>query len=277
MIPNDNAIMLYKFNESRWINKILNGELSFSCAGAYIHQAKQTHNYIQGDEFEGVFARLQNNNPKIQEMKNKLGKDLEILPDNNYCFLRRKSAKLKPIFCFFSYTAEDALHDKQPGKIGKQRVRLNFDQRMFNGFAPSSIRNVISNSHMFTLVYLSPRSFIERIKCFLLSNPYKMDQIEYISLNNEEFFIEPTDEYNELFYKSKTYCYQHEARICLLGIKFSNIFDRYPLHIGKLNAKDYKKCHIPVYIELETDFREVSNIQKVVENNCVKTKPKSNS
>ena len=35
MIPNDNAIMLYKFSEKQWIQKLLDGELSFSCAGAF--------------------------------------------------------------------------------------------------------------------------------------------------------------------------------------------------------------------------------------------------
>lgn len=41
MIPNDNAIILYKFSEKQWIQKLLDGELSFSCAGAFIFQAKK--------------------------------------------------------------------------------------------------------------------------------------------------------------------------------------------------------------------------------------------
>lgn len=35
MIPNDHAIMMYKFGERRWIQKILDGELSFSSPGAF--------------------------------------------------------------------------------------------------------------------------------------------------------------------------------------------------------------------------------------------------
>ena len=62
MIPNEHAIMIYKFNENRWIEKILEGKLSFSCAGAFIAQAKHTGNIIQGDKFEGVFARQDSNN-----------------------------------------------------------------------------------------------------------------------------------------------------------------------------------------------------------------------
>lgn len=41
MIPDENAIMMYKFSENRWIKNILEGELSFSCAGAFINQAKK--------------------------------------------------------------------------------------------------------------------------------------------------------------------------------------------------------------------------------------------
>lgn len=241
VIPNDHAIMFYKFGENQWIQRILDGELSFSCAGAYILQAKRTGNSVQGDTFEGVFARLHNNNPKISEMKNTLGNDLEIIPNGDYSFLRRRSARLKPIFCVFAYTAEDALHDAKVTKSGKQRVRFEFDQRMFDGFATSNVKNVIADSHRFTLTLLQPKPFVDKIKDSLkyVAIPYQMHHIKYIPMSEGEFFVEPTDTYDELFYKSESYWYQHEARICLTGEKFSNVFDRYPLIVSKFREEDY--------------------------------------
>ena len=162
MIPNEHAIMIYKFNENRWIEKILEGKLSFSCSGAFIAQAKHTGNIIQGDKFEGVFARQHKDNPKIVIMRKKLGKDLEEIPDGDYIFLRR-SAKLKPIFCVFAYTANDAIKDGNPQTTGRQRVRLNFDRRLFDGFANESVKNVISTSHLFTVVLLQPKPFVDKI------------------------------------------------------------------------------------------------------------------
>lgn len=97
MIPNEHAIMIYKFNKNRWIEKILEGKLSFSCAGAFIAQAKHTGNIIQGDKFEGVFARQHKDNPKIVIMRKKLGKDLEEIPDGDYIFLMKKR-KIKANF-----------------------------------------------------------------------------------------------------------------------------------------------------------------------------------
>ena len=167
MIPNEHAIMIYKFNENRWIEKILEGKLSFSCAGAFIAQAKHTGNIIQGDKFEGVFARQHKDNPKIVIMRKKLGKDLEEIPDGDYIFLRR-SAKLKPIFCVFAYTANDAIKDGNPQTTGRQRVRLNFDRRLFDGFANESVKNVISTSHLFTVVLLQPKPFVDKMTAALI-------------------------------------------------------------------------------------------------------------
>lgn len=87
-------------------------------------------------------------------MRKKFGKELEEIPDGDYVFLRRKSAKFKPIFCLFAYKAVDAICDGKPQKSEKQKVKLNFDQRLFEGFANESIKNVISGSHRFTLILI---------------------------------------------------------------------------------------------------------------------------
>jgi hypothetical protein len=261
MIPNDHAIMFYKFGENQWIQNILDGELSFSCAGAYILQAKHTGNNVQGDILEGVFARLHRDSSRISELENKFGGDLEVIPDGDYSYLRRRSAKLKPIFCIFAYTAEDALHDGKAVKSGRQRVRFDFDPRMFEGFAISSVKNVIADSHRFTIALLQPKPFVDKIKNSLSyeAQPYEMHHVKYIPMNEGEFFIEPTDTYDELFYKSADYKYQHEARICLTGEKFNNVFERYPLYIEKFGKEDYGECHTEVYCEFTATFKQVDD------------------
>lgn len=251
MIPNDHAIMMYKIGEMRWIQKILEGELSLSCAGAFIHQAKKTGNYIQGDLSEAVFARLLNSNPKIEEVKNKLGNDLEIVSDGDYSFLRRKTAKLKPIFCAFAYTAGDALKDNIELSTGEHRLKFEFDERMYKGFTQNIKLNVIAETHRFTNLFLQSKPFVENIKraLYLEHIPYQMRKISYINMSEGEFFIEPTNNYDELHYKSSQYEYQHEARICLTGEKFSNIFERYCLRLFPMLKNDYFIIHSELYVE----------------------------
>lgn len=257
MIPNDHAIMMYKFSENQWINKLIQGEVSFSCAGAFIIKAKNTGNIVQGDELEGVFARQHINSPTIELMRKKLGNDLEEIQDGDYVFLRRKSSKLKPIFCWYAYTAEDAVYDGKPNVAGKQKVKLEFDERLFEGFASESIGNVISDDHRFTMILLQPKPFIDKIKLALSLRryAYQMHPVKYIDIHEEEFFIEPTEEYPELFIKSNEYYYQHEARICITSEKFNNVFQRNTLLIGKFNIDDYNIVHSRIYVEFEADFR----------------------
>lgn len=123
-------------------------------------------------------------------MKNKLGEDLEKIIDGEYVFLRRKSAKLIPIFCVFSYTSEDLIVDGQPTHKGKKRVRFNFDERLFEGFANEKIRNVVSDLHRFTLAAIQPKPFVEKIKNRLneKNQPFNMDMVKYIDMSKEFFY-----------------------------------------------------------------------------------------
>lgn len=58
MIPDNHALMLFKFGEYKWIKQIQDGFISFACPGRYIDSAKRTGNNEQGDIDEGIFARL---------------------------------------------------------------------------------------------------------------------------------------------------------------------------------------------------------------------------
>ena len=142
MIPKDHVVQIYKFGEQRWIDKMIEGELSFSCAGAFINQAKSSGNLVQGDIYEGIFARLNVNDSRISKMKKKLGSDLEILEYKNKVLLRRKSAKLKPIFCFYRINVENLLNENDINKIGTQILKHKFNDLMYNGFTNSAIINI---------------------------------------------------------------------------------------------------------------------------------------
>lgn len=250
MVPDDHGVILFRFGEKRWIEKIADGNLSFSCAGAFINQAKKTGNIVQGDEYEGIFARLYPDDSRIDNMKKRLGNDLEEINQNGYVLLRRKSAKLKPIYCFYGYTARDVLEDANIEQLGENVIRHEFDERMFGGFSNSEdVKNVLSEDRRFTMISLQPKPFVDRVRFFMAHNGYgfKMGKVNYELLSDDTFFIEPTSEYNELFYKSPEYSYQYEARICMKDMRFHNIFERFDLDIGKLKSEEYRINYDKLY------------------------------
>ena len=96
MVPDNHALLLFRFSEHRWINAIIEGTLSFSCAGNFVEQAMKTDNNIQGDRYEGVFARLGIMDTKIASMRRLLGSDLEEIPDGDYVSMGiRRRMRLK--------------------------------------------------------------------------------------------------------------------------------------------------------------------------------------
>lgn len=251
MIPNGDAVLLFKFGEQRWMERLVAGEVSFSCPGNFVYQAKRTGNDVQGDIYDGIFARLEPDDPRIESMKNELGNDLEQIEDGDYIILRRRSAKLKPIFCMYSYTAGDILIDGSVDSSGYHNVRHDFDEKMYSGFSNSlEFRNVISEPYRFTQLTIQPKPFIEQFKKAMryYGINYVMKQVNYELFEQNTFFIQPTERYDELFYKFPEYRYQYEARICLVDMKFTNIFQRKNIKMGALDPNDYRVTHTPLYL-----------------------------
>lgn len=77
------------------------------------------------------------------------------------------------------------------------------------------------------------------------------------TVNYEEFWIEPTEKYDELFYKTPKYAYQHECRICIYHKKLQSIFDRYDLKIIPIQKEDYGLVFEPVYMEFDSNIELV--------------------
>lgn len=253
--------LFFKFGKYKWMKKLANGELSFSCTGNFINEAIKTGNEIQGDAFEGVFARLKNNDYRIDLMKEKLKDDLEVLEDTEpYVLLRRKSSKYKPIFCLYSYTYDDIYNECTDPKIGANLVEHKFHEDMYSGFAESlSIKNVLSLDEQFTQVIFSKsENFLNRLKCAILSQDhiFKISRVNYTEFEKEEFFIEPSATYNELFYKFPQYKGQHEARICLLDMNFNDCSERYSLNIGVLSDDECIIEHKPFYFKSTVIFKK---------------------
>lgn len=115
MNEND-TFAVFKFGQWKWIKRLSEGHINFACGGAYIKQANQDGNNEQGDKYEGVFARLQSNDPLVEHMRDLLGDDLESIDDGSYVLLRRQSAKKIPMFCFYKYNVAD-LNEGTKSKI----------------------------------------------------------------------------------------------------------------------------------------------------------------
>ena len=92
MNEND-TFAVFKFGHWKWIKRLSEGHINFACGGSYIKQANRDGNNEQGDKYEGVFARLQSNDPLVEHMRDLLGDDLESIDDGSYVLLRRQSAK----------------------------------------------------------------------------------------------------------------------------------------------------------------------------------------
>jgi len=92
----------------------------------------------------------------------------------------------------------------------------------------------------------------------------ELSHINYSLFENEEFYIEPTDQRKELFYKFPKYSYQREARILLNGLKINNIDARYTLNIGLLANEDaILAAGIKMYFELTADIEEIESDEDV--------------
>ncbi|MCT1389830.1 hypothetical protein M4D76_16160 [Peribacillus frigoritolerans] len=261
MIPEENSLILFKFGATKWMKSLKDGKVSFSCPGQYINIAKDTGNSEQGDLYEGVFARVKETDPRIEQCRGKLGEDLEILPDGDFVLLRRKSTYFIPTFCFYSFRGLDLLQNvTQPGL---QQVRHDFDERMYSGFSSNAVLNVHPDDAPATLI-IQARPFYEQIMQSIRREGFgiEISHINYTLFENEEFYIEPTDQRKELFYKFPQYSYQREARILLHGLKINNLNERYTLNIGPLSDEDAPLvAGIKMYFEVSADIEELDSVE----------------
>lgn len=216
-----------KFTGEKWANNLADGIVSFSCAGKYIADEQSTGDTSKGDRLEAVFAHLKKGDERIAICKKRFGIDLEIIEDNEYVYLRRRSSCLVPIFCIFGIT-DSLIKSKE---LDEHNVRFNFDfpEDMYSGFIKSN----------YSCAFLQPQSFELEIDATMndLAIRYYMKPVVY-EIVDGEFYIEPTDNREELFFKRSIYSNQHEFRIILPDERLSSICKRKNITLNPCNKKD---------------------------------------
>ena len=65
----------------------------------------------------------------------------------------------------------------------------------------------------------------------------RSDEVKYDIKEHEEFFVEPSSEYKELFFKRERYSYQHEVRILLTERTFGGKPARFNVEIGTVDSR----------------------------------------
>jgi len=205
-----------KIAEKEWAEALKNGSVCFSPVGDFINQGETTGNNEQGDKYEAVFARLKHGDQRIAKMQERLSTDLEIIEDNEYVMLRRKSARTIPVFCLYGFLQEDGrLVEVQEKEDGSLSATIQFipSEKMFFDFLKGKDLDIhdiyctgFSIGHMKTAI----ESELDQKNIY-----HRIAQIKYDLSYDDEFFIEPSEEYNELNHKGKEFAYQKEVRMIL--------------------------------------------------------------
>lgn len=247
--PNDENIIYFclKISQEKWIKKLQQGEICFTPTHYFIEEAIRTGNDEQGDFYEGIFAKLHPNDKRIDELKAKLGSDLEIIEENGYILLRRHSSKNIPIFCIYGIYSNDLQYIDEPQENPKKpgeylaKVRIDISDKMYRKF--------LQDSDVWGF-YASAGHFLEAIEEMLHKEKvdFRKRKVNYSLFENDEFFIEPTDDYPELGYKFPKFAYQNEARIIL--------------------NKYQKDRWVRKYTPLSDNSANISNCELYMEANC---------
>lgn len=231
-LPDDKVLFYLRFDKRMWLEKVIDGELSFSCPGKHIEEARRTGNNEQGDLLEGVFARLHRSRPKIHEMKTVLGKDLEIIDDGEFVFLRRKSAKNIPIFCMYGLTVGDVNCNNNISGAGRYDVYHCSDEKIRDGFFQFDDINDPDVKKRPAWLLLKENSFSQKVCSAAYSKNLQVytGSVKYVDMT-KEFFITPTMDYPELMVKAERYAHQLEYRLRVPSIHLGNFYERYNFSI----------------------------------------------
>lgn len=217
---NKEIVLYLKINKEKWIRKLHDeGDICFNRVGYFINKAETGKNDEQGDRYEGVFARLLRSDPRIDDYKNSLGDDLEIIDDDSHVFLRRKSVKNIPIFCMFGLTEDDLKFQDNEPILGEDGQLHEIAEYVIPDKMVNELMNTMENTSEVWGFYVDSVQFRKEVARML--NYQNIDFSEkYVAYDidlTEEFVLDiPLDDsYSELFHKRKDYNYQHEIRYIL--------------------------------------------------------------
>lgn len=209
-------LLIVKISQEKWIESLCSGDAWFGAINNYIMQAETSGNNEQGDRYEGIFARCRRESEIIKKYSMRFGNDLEIIEENDYCLLRRKSSRNMLAFCMYAFTEKEMINLKIGEKISddtyKATCEFIVDKKMFDGF--------LQDGSLETQVcgfYCSPGHFFEALEKGIKERGYrfKRNKIVYDIDLSKEFDLEPDLDYSELWHKRTDLDYQHEERILI--------------------------------------------------------------
>lgn len=223
-----------KIAKPRWAKSLRDGTAQFGSVESYIQKAQKDHNDEQGDAFEGVFARVGRFSNELINCMKKFGNDLEIIPDGEYCLLRRKSIRKACVFCMYGLTPQDFLPIGELYYIDGVKVcdfQHTVSQKMFEGF--------LDDKEKAASVCASIGHLNEAISKGASDVGYtiRRQELKYDLDFTREFMIagiEPGSPYEELFHKQKRFSYQHELRSLLSNVDCPPSQDGIPIQYKKL-------------------------------------------
>lgn len=254
---------ILKVGENQWMKKLYDGQLSFSCAQAYIDQGIQTNNQEQGDPDEGIFAQLRIGNLLIARMRELLGDDLEEYQRGGFIMLRRKSACRKPIFCVYTIRAFD--FEDQLRHAGLNRVNIPINQKIYENLLTAHPVNVLScaeqEKRKLMSVFFNSEPFFSAVDKALrcrYCEPMRSDAVEYDIKDDTEFFVKPDDNYNELYHKRERYSYQHEVRFLLPRKTLGRKRSRFNMIIGPVEGRYMFESATHIQTHMAVSDKEIS-------------------
>lgn len=214
-MKNNELVFCLKISAQEWIKSLRDGTVCFNPVEYFIKKAEKYGNNEQGDRYEGVFACLKKDNPKIDELKKRFGLDLEIIDNGEFLVFRRKSSRNILIFCMYGIQASELNIDRksiyQDGGDYFAKARYVIPAKMYEGFLDSTEENAPYG------FYCSVGHFHDALDQALNQEGvlFRKVHIEYDIDLSSEFYIEPDDNYVELNHKRRDLSYQHEVRYLL--------------------------------------------------------------
>ena len=247
-----------KVGQERWIRSLSEGTACFNRAGFFIEKAAQTGNNEQGDLYEGVFARLRQDNPLLLQTIERFKDDIELIYDGEYTILRRSSARNIPIFCMYGIRKDELNVVKESvyfDKISRQykgKVHYDFPEKLYRGFLDFPEKTVTWN------FLCSAGHLFDSIEAALRKNRYTYSKcvVKYDIDISKEFYIEPDAEgpYSELTHKRIDLAYQHEVRFFLPENPTSNkilvTYEPISLHSGGITPGE---CYAEMDVTLSKE------------------------
>lgn len=216
-MQDERLVFCIKISQKEWIEKLQAGSAWFGAINNYIVQAETSNNNEQGDKYEGVFSRCKKDSYLVEEYQHRFGDDLEVIDDDEYCFLRRKSSRQVCAFCMYGIKNTDLIpigdiNEHDGVLVGS--FHYDIEPKMYSGFlldghTPAEVAGFYcSSGHIINAIETSLRK--ERYS-------WRRNMVHYDIDISKEFFIEPKPDYPELFHKRIDLQYQHEMRIFILN------------------------------------------------------------